>query len=138
MDSENINDDNDTSTIVNYKGRPIFAAASGIVVRTGYSDWGNYVLIEHDVAGTQFYSVYAHLDTNTVNQGDIVDTNTMIGTMGNTKPRCTNCDTHLHFEVRQANNINLTQNDPFANMTWWPLSVEQFHQKWVDISPLIH
>lgn len=59
---------------------------------------GNYVLIEH-VNGEETF--YCHLDYGSINIniGDIVDTNTIIGT---TKIRTTGNSTglHLHFEVR--------------------------------------
>ena len=98
-------------------------------------EFGNYVVVEHDVYGVMFYSVYAHLDTQTVSVGQVVDNNIQVGTMGNTKPGCTNCAVHLHFEIRKELSINLSKPIPFV--IYWPKTMEEFHQNFVDLSPLM-
>ncbi len=75
-------------------GKPVFAAASGIVIATCYScgGYGNYVDIDH---GDGYVTRYAHLNTiNTSggwrhNQGDQVGT---IGSTGTSSP-------HLRFRL---------------------------------------
>jgi RHS repeat-associated protein len=100
-------------------GAPIYATAYGTVVMVGdngNTDFGKYVLIEHDVYGGKYYSVYAHLSAQYVAQGDIVDDTTAIGAMGQSGTD----NIHLHFEVRKPTNVDLTQDNPFQEQVWWP------------------
>lgn len=88
----------------------VLSVAEGVVVRTvegcvvGDSGcgagWGNYVAIEHQGDTGKFYTLYAHLETNTVavNVGDKVNNGTVLGRMGNTG---NSFGAHLHFEVHQ-------------------------------------
>lgn len=84
------------------QGTPVLAAASGriIVARTGgyNGGYGDMVIITHD-KGIQ--TVYAHLNTVYVSQGQQVTQGQTIGEVGNTG-RSTGA--HLHFEVRGAKN----------------------------------
>src|SRR5881392_202355 len=52
------------------------AIADGKVVHTnlvpGYSNYGNYVVIEHRWAGSNYYSLYGHLSSIAVQPGDSV------------------------------------------------------------------
>jgi murein DD-endopeptidase MepM/ murein hydrolase activator NlpD len=108
------------------------------VVATGWSGFGNYILIAHDVYGYTFYSVYAHVgvdrDFNTgilVTPGDFVSTDTPIGVVGNSiggfpfeggkdnKGNLNTISIHLHFEVRTSANVDLAQSDPFADKRYW-------------------
>ncbi len=113
-------------------GLAVFPIVPGIVVKIGYSKHlGNYIIIEHDVYGKKFYSVYAHLgksDTDTgilVSKGEIVDVDTQIGATGNTKGESPGSaseqerQSHLHFEVRTPANVNLAAADPFAQLYFW-------------------
>ena len=88
---------------------PIYSAGDGTVVevQTGYGNapgsqgnasYGNYVKIQH-ADGT--YTLYAHLSSVNVAQGDTVKGGEQIGNMGNTGNSYGN---HLHFEVRDSNN----------------------------------
>ena len=81
---------------------PILAAAAGTVLVSKNSGWnggyGNYIVIKHS-NGTQ--TLYAHLSSNTVAVGDIVEQGENIGAMGNTGK---STGTHLHFEVRGGTN----------------------------------
>lgn len=83
-------------------GTPVVAAASGQVIIARYGSWnggyGNYAVIKHD-NGTQ--TLYAHLNSLSVGQGQWVSQGQGIGTIGNTG-RSTG--PHLHFEVRGAGN----------------------------------
>jgi murein DD-endopeptidase MepM/ murein hydrolase activator NlpD len=76
-------------------GAPVVAAASGTVVLATYSDWGlgTYVTIRH---GDGSETVYAHLSTAYVSQGQSVGQGEQIGAIG-----CTGYCTgpHLHFEM---------------------------------------
>jgi murein DD-endopeptidase MepM/ murein hydrolase activator NlpD len=116
------------------QGAPIYATAYGKVVAVTNSDFGDYVLIEHNIYGNKFYSVYAHLQTQSVAVNDIVDTFTQIGTMGNTGTNIV----HLHFEVRKATNVNLATGvaDPVQGRRWWATTEEQFRQDFVDLGPV--
>ena len=89
-------------------GTPIYASASGTVLRSEWHDsYGYYVLINHglDENGNQITTLYAHMSVKfavagkTVNQGDI------IGQVGNTGY---SFGSHLHFEYR----INGERVDP--------------------------
>jgi murein DD-endopeptidase MepM/ murein hydrolase activator NlpD len=107
-------------------GQTIYAIAPGEVVEVGWggSGPGNFVIIKHEYDDGNLYSVYFHFgrtrnDTGIlVNVGDKVDTNTRIGTMGNSTAGTANTPctmscmaVHLHVEVRYEQNINLTVNE---------------------------
>jgi peptidoglycan LD-endopeptidase LytH len=83
-------------------GRPVLAAADGVVVRMVWNELGGRTIYQRDASG-DFILYYAHLEGYapgleagaTVRQGDVIG---FVGTTGNaTTP-------HLHFEVmRQPN-----------------------------------
>lgn len=84
-------------------GTPILAARGGrVTLVRGGSGWnggyGNYIVITHE-NGIQ--TLYAHLNSISVSQGDMVKQGEQIGSSGNTG-RSTG--PHLHFEVRGAKN----------------------------------
>jgi len=83
-------------------GTPVLASASGraIVVKVGSYNggYGNMVVITHD-KGIQ--TIYSHLRTVNIVQGQTVSQGQVIGGVGNTG-RSTG--PHLHFEVRGAKN----------------------------------
>lgn len=75
-------------------GTPIYAPSSGQVILTGnffYS--GNTIFIDH---GQGLISSYFHLNSVNLNEGDLVDTRTIIGTVGATG-RVTG--PHLHWSI---------------------------------------
>ncbi len=77
------------------KGQTVNAACEGSVVSTGSDDAnGNYIVIDH---GENTKSIYAHLDTISVSEGQRVDTSTAIGTVGSTG---ISTGPHLHFEIK--------------------------------------
>lgn len=91
------------------RGTPVHAAANGtvIIVRNNGAfngGYGNYVVITHD-NGTQ--TLYAHLKSATVTQGQQVSDDQLIGYVGMTGHTT---GPHVHFEVRGAAN-------PFAYCT---------------------
>lgn len=85
------------------RGTPVHAAQAGQVMHagTGISGYGRVVWIEHD---THWETLYAHLQTIEVRDGQVVESGQVIGTMGNSG-RTTGV--HLHFEVfRNGANVN--------------------------------
>ena len=85
------------------RGTPVYATAEGtiIIARSGGAwngGYGNYVVITHN-NGTQ--TLYSHLKSTAVSPGQSVLQGQTIGYVGSTG-RVTG--THLHFEVRGAQN----------------------------------
>jgi len=84
------------------RGEPVYAAAEGRVVYSGYvpASWGHVVLIAHKLPGGEvFYSQYAHLEYRLVRAGDAVVRRQEIGAIG--KAPVSNAVAHLHFEIRR-------------------------------------
>lgn len=88
------------------RGTPVYAAASGVVSRAisgcvegnkscggGY---GNHVIIVHQLNGKTYATVYAHLSSLSVSQGQAVSAGDHIGGIGNTGH---SYGAHLHFEI---------------------------------------
>ena len=82
------------------KGTPVYPLAEGVVSGTSINSriGGNTVNIEHSNGLTSYY---AHLDTVDVQDGDEVDHDTQIGTVGNTG-NASRGPYHLHFAVRKT------------------------------------
>ncbi|MFI3207319.1 MAG: M23 family metallopeptidase, partial [Clostridia bacterium] len=90
--------------IAAYYGTPIVAAESGTVVDVRYSSgWGNHVVIYHN--GT-YTTLYAHMSSYAVSEGDYVSKNQVIGYVGSTGNSTGN---HLHFEIY----VDGTRVDPY-------------------------
>ncbi|WP_370591335.1 M23 family metallopeptidase [Saccharopolyspora montiporae] len=80
--------------IANAEGTPINSVADGVIIEAGSaSGFGMWVRVQHE-DGT--ITVYGHVNTITVNEGDSVEAGEQIATMGN---RGFSTGTHLHFEV---------------------------------------
>ncbi len=78
-------------------GTPILAARGGQVITATYHwSYGNYVVIDH---GNGDSTLYAHMNTISVSEGDIITQGSQVGTVGTTGSSTGN---HLHFEVRVA------------------------------------
>ncbi len=76
-------------------GRPIVAAADGVVVWAGErGGYGNCTIIDH---GNQYATLYAHQSRFAVSVGQTVRAGETIGSVGNTG---LSAGPHLHFEVR--------------------------------------
>lgn len=76
-------------------GTEVLAAASGKVKETGYDmERGNYVVLEHEGGYT---TVYAHMEEVCAEEGQRVESGTVIGTVGSTGM---STGPHLHFELR--------------------------------------
>jgi murein DD-endopeptidase MepM/ murein hydrolase activator NlpD len=81
-------------------GAPIFAAASGRVVRAGWNGgYGNYTCIYHGqlANGSGIATCYAHQSSIGVSVGEQVSRGEVIGRVGTTGA---STGAHLHFEVR--------------------------------------
>ncbi|MDR1875195.1 MAG: peptidoglycan DD-metalloendopeptidase family protein [Synergistaceae bacterium] len=77
------------------RGTPITAAAPGEVLFVGWMrGYGQVVIVDH---GRNYSTVYAHMSSTRVREGQIVKSGTAVGTVGNTG---TATGYHLHFEVR--------------------------------------
>lgn len=87
-------------------GTPAYAGASGVAYYTvtgckvgnqscggGY---GNHVRVLHQIGGESFVTVYAHLSSVGVSEGETVSQGQYLGGIGNTGHSFGN---HLHFEV---------------------------------------
>ena len=75
-------------------GSPIYAANNGTVEKATYVyPNGNYIVINHN---NGYYTIYAHLQTILVKEGQVVQMGDLIGKMGSTG-KSTGC--HLHFGI---------------------------------------
>lgn len=76
----------------------VFAVKSGKVILANTSGWGggygNYVVIDH---GGGVTTLYAHMSSVSVSEGQMVSQGTVIGITGNTG---VSTGPHLHYEVR--------------------------------------
>ena len=81
--------------IAGKRGSPIFATGSGRVLKVtrAYGGYGHSVLIYH---GFGFHTLYAHLSSIAVENGQMVRRGETVGAMGRTG-RTTG--THLHYEI---------------------------------------
>lgn len=84
--------------ISSWTGNPVKAADSGYVVTVSSGGWGggygNHVIVDH---GNGFVSLYAHLSSIFVRQGEEVTRGEQLGLVGNTG---NSTGPHLHFEIR--------------------------------------
>lgn len=109
-------DDNGTLEVhngIDIVGSPnITASADGTVIDVSdgciEGDWdcgrgyGNYVIIEHNIDGEVYTTMYGHMTDVTVNVGQTVEQGQQIGYMGNTGH---SYGVHLHFEIHTGNNV---------------------------------
>lgn len=78
-------------------GDPVYAAAAGVVYRSyTSSSYGNVVFITHYINGQTYDTVYAHLSSRAVSEGDVVKQGQYIGAKGTTGQ---STGVHLHFEL---------------------------------------
>ena len=96
---------------------PVLATADGTVAyistRPSLSNYGNYLILRHQVEGLEIYSLYAHLREvrQDLKAGQPVKAGEQVGIMGrttNTREAISKDRAHLHFE------LNLLVNDQFA------------------------
>jgi hypothetical protein len=102
------------------------AIADGKVVHTnvvpGYSNYGNYIVIEHRWAGSNYYSLYGHLSSIAVQPGESVRRGQRIAVMGYTGVGLNQARAHLHLELNlmlshrfEAWHDTFFKNDPNHN-----------------------
>ncbi|MBR2515649.1 MAG: peptidoglycan DD-metalloendopeptidase family protein [Halomonas sp.] len=82
--------------IAGQKGQPVRAAGPGIIVYagSGVRGYGNLILLKHN---DQYLSAYAHNDSLSVKENDVVEAGEVIATMGDSDAD----SVKLHFEVRR-------------------------------------
>lgn len=87
-------------------GTPIHAAASGVVFMTSTENdgrmngYGNVVLVTHVIDGKTYTTLYAHLSSINVSEGQTVSRGQVIAHSGNTGE---STGPHMHFEVHNGN-----------------------------------
>jgi len=95
---------------------PVMATADGTVAyvnrKASLSNYGNYVILRHEIDGLEIYSTYAHLSEirADLKSGVAVKAGETIGTMGrtaNTREGISKDRAHVHFE------LNLFINESF-------------------------
>ena len=84
--------------IATVAGTPVLAASAGTVLLAGYNPggYGNYVVVAH-AGGLD--TLYGHLDSIAVRQGQTVERGQPVGAEGSSG---NSTGPHLHFEVRHA------------------------------------
>jgi len=101
----------------------VHAIAPGRVVHTslvpGYSNYGKYVVIEHEWDGSKYYSLYGHLSEIGVESGQKVDRAQRIARMGYTGAGINQARAHVHLE------LNLLLNHQFEgwHQTFFPKEI---------------
>lgn len=79
---------------------PVVAVQDGTVISARYMNgYGNTVMIAHYIDGRLITTLYAHLDSINVSNGQKVSKGQVIGIMGNTGR---SFGPHLHFEVHEG------------------------------------
>ena len=95
-------------------GTAIGAAKSGVVTTSKYSSsYGNYVVVSHSDG---YQTLYAHMSSRAVSEGDVVEQNQVIGYVGTTGSSTGN---HLHLEFR----VNGSRQDA---LSYYPALADQF------------
>ena len=93
------------------EGKPIIAAADGVVIAAGYNNggYGNWVMIDHGTkGGSRYVTIYGHMKYSpSVSNGQRVSAGKVIGYVGSTGRSTGN---HLHFEVR----VNGSRTNPMG------------------------
>ncbi|RJP46299.1 MAG: M23 family metallopeptidase [Anaerolineaceae bacterium] len=76
-------------------GDPVYATDAGVIVYSGWNDYGygNMIMIDH---GDNWQSLYAHLESIWVGCGESVGQGQTIGAVGSTGK---SSGSHLHFEI---------------------------------------
>jgi hypothetical protein len=98
-------------------GTNVFPIAPGHVVRSRdfQDNWCKVVIIAHEnlVPGRTIYSLYAHLISILVGEGDdVIDVTKPIGLSGG--PQC-GYPPHLHFEIKEYHSANITPGSGYTD-----------------------
>jgi murein DD-endopeptidase MepM/ murein hydrolase activator NlpD len=120
----------------------ITATSNGIVVDVDSNpegDFGMKVVVQTDVFGYRFYSIYAHLSAIAVKPGVEISAGASIGTMGSTPVNSDNW-IHLHYEVRTEANVNLDTDGTYLSLptsatSYWADSLDDLLLNWIDLGP---
>lgn len=111
------------------QGEPLDAVraiAGGTVVHAntvpGFSNYGRYVVVEHNFDGCKYYSLYGHLSSIGVHTGQKVQPRDQLGVMGHTGEGLNQARAHVHLELNlllsrhfEAWHDNFFKNDPNHN-----------------------
>ena len=86
-------------------GTPCMAFMDGIIHNFGYNqeagDYGNVVITEHKIMGKKFWSLYGHLDSESILdkvEGQLVKKGAIIGRFGSEEENG-GWEPHLHFQL---------------------------------------
>jgi len=86
-------------------GTPCMAFMDGVIHNFGYNqeagDYGNVVITEHKISGKKFWSLYGHLDSESILnkvEGQLVKKGEIIGHFGS-KQENGGWEPHLHFQL---------------------------------------
>ncbi len=95
------------------KGTKVLAAKSGTVLTSAYNagGYGNYVVVRHSSGNT---TLYAHLSSRSVKEGDSVKQGDVVGLVGSTGRSTGN---HLHYEIR-VNNVRIDPVTKYKGLTY--------------------
>ncbi len=97
-------------------GTDVYATTSGKVIYSyltsgsEYGGFGRAVLIVHNVNGTTYTSLYGHLNSASVSEGEIVQRGQVIGQVGSTG---WSTGPHLHFQLMYGSGYGTTL-DPMS------------------------
>lgn len=96
--------------LVGTESKHIYPIYSGKVVTKSFDSngYGNYIIINHEDG---YWSLYAHMKTIYVKEGQSVNSNTILGIEGSTG-RSTG--SHLHLEVRKGSNSSSNAINPIT------------------------
>ena len=99
------------------EGTAIYSVLDGKVLDT-YTDGssGNQVIVQHNVEGRTFFTVYKHMSTSPdayVKKGDLISAGTLVGGIGTTGQFSTG--NHLHLEVW----VDVPNRDHHINPVLW-------------------
>ena len=92
-------------------GQTVKSSGSGTVTAAGVGEggYGNRVIVSH---GNGWSTLYAHLNSISVHNGQAITANTTIGTVGKSGGQATS---HLHYEQRlNGNDVSIR----FGSATW--------------------
>ncbi len=110
---------------------PILAAASGVVfdIALSNSGYGNRVWVDHE---NGYATLYAHLKSISVVDGERVTSGQSIGTMGNSGVSIGTTGTHLHFGVYydQNGDNHWAQDEVVDPYGWNPLVDPNQNDPW--------
>jgi len=101
------------------------AIADGRVVHASsnphWSNYGNYVVVEHLFGGCRYYSLYAHLNKITAAVGTPVKKGDKIGVLGFTGEGIDQRRAHLHLEL----NLMLSPNFEVWHQAYFPTEINR-------------